>query len=84
MELVFLQLNNQNRIIDTIESPYQLTLQPTTYERPPEQGFTLLKELPILPGAVDLRVVLRDPSTAMDGAVAVPLAKYFPEPNAPH
>ena len=84
VELVFLQLNNQNRIIDTIESPYQLTLQPTTYERPPEQGFTLLKELPILPGAVDLRVVLRDPSTAMDGAVAVPLAKYFPEPNAPH
>jgi len=83
VELVFLQLNNQNRIIDTIESPYQLTLQPTTYERPPEQGFTLLKELPILPGAVDLRVVLRDPSTAMDGAVAVPLAKYFPERKAP-
>ncbi len=83
VELVFLQLNSQNRIIDTIESPYQLTLQPTTYERPPEQGFTLLKELPILPGAVDLRVVLRDPSTAMDGAVAVPLAKYFPERNAP-
>jgi VWFA-related protein len=78
VELLFIELNDQKRIIYTVDQPYQLTLLPSTYERPPEEGFTIVQDVVILPDATEMRVVLRDLSTDMTGAVGVPLAKYFP------
>jgi VWFA-related protein len=78
VELLFIELNDQKRIIYTVDQPYQLTLLPSTYERPPEEGFTIVQDVVILPDATEMRVVLRDISTDMTGAVGVPLVKYFP------
>jgi VWFA-related protein len=82
VELIFVELNDQKRIIYSVDQSYQLTLLPATYERPPEQGFTIVQDVVILPDATEMRVVLRDLSTDMTGAVGVPLAKYFPAPPA--
>lgn len=82
VDLLFIELNDQKRIIYTVDQPYQLTLLPTTYERPPEEGFTIVRDVVILPDAMEMRVVLRDVSTDMAGAVGVPLTKYFPGAKA--
>src|SRR5579863_4747274 len=41
VDLLFFQLDDQNRIIHTLKQPYQLNLLPGTYERSPAEGFTL-------------------------------------------
>ena|SRR5579863_4782989 len=78
VDLLFFQLDDQNRIIHTLKQPYQLNLLPGTYERSPAEGFTLTNAVKVLPEAAQLRVILRDNSTGMAGAVGVPLSTYFP------
>ncbi len=78
VDLLFFQLDDQNRIIHTLKQPYQLNLLPGTYERSPVEGFTLTNAVQVLPEAAQLRVILRDNSTGMAGAVGVPLSTYFP------
>jgi len=77
-EIVFLQLDSEHRVIDTIQQRYLLNLLPETYAHSRDEGFSLSKDVRIQPKAQELRVVLRDVSTGLSGAVAVPLAKYFP------
>jgi len=81
IDTVFLQLDNKNQIINAIDETTHLHLDPATYERLAKEGVTYSKDVPILPGAVELRLVLRDGTTGTVGAVSVPLAKYFPISN---
>ena len=78
VDLLFYQLDDQHRIIHSRKQPYQLNLLPATYERPPAEGFTLIQVVHVLPNAAQLRVILRENSTGLAGAVGVPLATYFP------
>jgi VWFA-related protein len=78
VDLLFYQLDDQRRIIHSLKQPYQLNLLPATYERPPAEGFTLTQVVHILPNAAQLRVVIREDSTGLAGAVGVPLSTYFP------
>lgn len=78
VDLLFYQLDDQHRIIHSLKQPYQLNLLPATYERPPAEGFTLTQVVHVLPNAAQLRVILRENSTGLAGAVGVPLATYFP------
>jgi hypothetical protein len=82
VNLLFVQLDDQYRVIHTLNQPFQLTLLPATYERPPADGFKLTQAIEILPNAAQLRVVLRDNSSGLAGAVGVPLEKYFPQRSA--
>jgi VWFA-related protein len=76
VDLLFVQLSKENRIVHTDDKPFRLTLLPSTYERSGTEGFALSNEIEIVPDAVELRVVVRDPATALTGAVVVPLTKY--------
>jgi len=78
IDTVFIQLDNKNQIINAIDETTHLHLDAPTYERLAKEGVTYSKDVPILPGAVELRLVLRDGTTGTVGAVSIPLAKYFP------
>jgi VWFA-related protein len=81
IDTVFLQLDNKSQIINVIDDTTHLHLENATYERLAKEGVTYSKDVPILPGAVELRLVLRDGTTGTVGAVSIPLAKYFPLAN---
>jgi VWFA-related protein len=81
IDTVFIQLDNKNQIINAIDETTHLHLDAPTYERLAKEGVTYSKDVPILPGAVELRLVLRDGTTGTVGAVSIPLAKYFPASN---
>jgi VWFA-related protein len=78
VNLVFIQSDNNDRILDTLQQPYQMMLLPETYEQPPAEGFKFTQTLRIVPRAEELRVVVRDASSGLAGSVDVPLLKYFP------
>jgi hypothetical protein len=83
IDTVFLQLDNKSQIINAIDETTNLHLDPVTYERLAKEGVTYSKDVPIAPGAVELRLVLRDGTTGTVGAVSIPLAKYFPAQTGP-
>ena len=78
VNLLFVQLDQESKVVDMGQQHYLLNLLPATYERSAQEGFTLTKDVRIRSNATQLRVVLRDDSTGLAGAVAVPLEKYFP------
>ena len=78
VNLLFIQLDQESKVVDMGQQHYFLNLLPATYERSAQEGFTLTKDVRIRSNANQLRVVLRDDSTRLAGAVAVPLEKYFP------
>jgi VWFA-related protein len=82
IDTVFIQLDNKHEIINAIDETTRLHLDTPTYERLVKEGVTYSKDVPILPGAVELRLVLRDGTTGTVGAVSIPLAKYFPVPSS--
>jgi VWFA-related protein len=77
IDTVFIQLDNRNQIIAAIDDTFHLNLDPAKYEQLLKEGVTVTKDVPILPNAVEMRLVLRDGTTGTVGAVGVPLAKYF-------
>lgn len=79
VDLVFVQSNDQDKVLDTIDQPYGVMLLPTTYEQPPPDGFKFTQTIRVAPDAARLQVTVRDRSTGLAGAVEVPLAKYFPK-----
>jgi len=83
IDTVFLQLDNKSQIINAIDETTNLHLDPVTYERLAKEGVSYSKDVPIAPGAVELRLVLRDGTTGTVGAVSIPLAKYFPVETGP-
>jgi len=82
VDLLFVQLDDQYRIVHSLKQPYQLSLLASTYERSPAEGFTLTQVVQVLPKASQLRVILQDDSTGLAGAVGVPLSTYFPVPSS--
>ena len=78
VNLYFIQSDNNDKILNTLEQPYQMMLLPETYERPSAEGFKFTQKLRVVPHAEELRVVVRDSSTGLAGSVDVPLLKYFP------
>lgn len=77
VNLVFIQSDSDDKILDTLQQPYQMMLLPETYEQPPEEGFKFTQKLRVVPHAEELRVLVRDTSTGLAGSVDVPLVKYF-------
>jgi hypothetical protein len=78
IDTVFIQLDDKNQVINALDETFHLKLQPETYQRLLREGITYTKVVPILPAAVEMRVILRDASNGNIGDVEVPLARYFP------
>jgi len=78
VNLLFIQLDQESKVVDMGQQHYLLNLLPATYERSAQEGFTLTRDVRIRGNATQLRVVLRDDSTGLAGSVAVPLEMYFP------
>lgn len=82
VNLLFIQQDQEGKVVDMGQQHYLLNLLPATYERSAQEGFTLTGDVHIRSNATQLRVVLRDDSTGLAGAVAVPLEKYFPRASS--
>ncbi len=78
VDTVYLQLDDQHKIVDALDQTFHLDLLPATYERFLKIGITNTKDVAIQPKAIQLRVILRDASNGNIGSVDVPLAQYFP------
>ena len=78
VDTVYLQLDDQSKIIAAVDQTFHLDLLPATYERFLKIGITNTKDVAIQPKAIQLRVILRDASNGNIGSVDVPLARYFP------
>jgi VWFA-related protein len=78
VDTVYLQLDDQNKIVDALDQTFHLDLLPATYERFLKIGITNTKDVAIQPKAIQLRVILRDASNGNIGSVDVPLMQYFP------
>ena len=78
VNLVVHSSDNDDKILDTLQQPYQMMLLPETYEQPPAEGFKFTQKLRVVPHAEELRVVVRDTSTGLAGSVDVPLLEVLP------
>ena len=77
VDLLFVQSNEKDQVLDTVEQPYQLMLLPSTYNEPPADGIGFTHTIRVAPAAARLQVTVRDTATGLAGAVDVPLAKYL-------
>ena len=77
VETAVIQLDDRSRILRTSPLVLPLTLDPDTYEQLVKQGLSFIRELQILPGAAELRVIVRDGGNGRIGSVRIPLAAYF-------
>lgn len=80
---LFVQLDAQNRVVNSAERTFPLSFSADQYAQFMRQQVEFPQDLTLVPGAVQLRVVLWDGATGKVGAVAVPLAKYLPVPAPP-
>jgi len=78
---VYIELDNKGQISHAIDETYQLNFEPARFQEFCREGIRYPKEIPIVPGAIELRVILRDTATGNIGDVTIPLAKYFPPGN---
>jgi VWFA-related protein len=78
LQAVFLQLNSRGEIIQALDESLELNLPQNVYEQALNDGLKNSEHIRILPGAVQLCVVVRDTSNGNIGSLSVPLAKYLP------
>ncbi len=69
----FIQLNRKNQVMQTSQMRLPLALDSDTYDQLLKQGMILPRELPILPDAAALQVIVRDGASNKVGSVHIPL-----------
>jgi VWFA-related protein len=77
VELAFIQLDGKGQIIRTSRRNFPLSLDAETLKQLMSQGLSLEQELPILPNAAQLRVVVLDGGRGKIGSLQIPLAQYL-------
>jgi VWFA-related protein len=80
IEFAFLQLDDKGKVIRTSRREFPLALDVDTLQQLMAQGLSLEQDLPILPNAVELRVIVLDGGRGKLGSLQIPLASYLP-PN---
>jgi VWFA-related protein len=73
IQVVFVQLAKDGRILDDIKDDLELALYPRTYNEATAQGWFYPKSIFVKPEAEKLRVVVRDHATGDVGSVSVPV-----------
>jgi len=80
IEFAFIQLDETGKIIRTSRREFPLSLDADTLQQLMAQGLSLEQDLPILPNAAQLRVIVLDGGHGKLGSLQIPLAPYLP-PN---
>jgi VWFA-related protein len=70
------QLGADDKILSGISETLNLSLDPGKYETALKKGLVYRKDIPVVPGSTELRVILLDVPTGNLGSVGIPLAKY--------
>jgi len=78
VDTAFVEVDESGKIVASTVQPFPLHLDNETYQRLLKQGLTYSNEMLMVPGATQVRVILRDSSTGKIGSVDIPLAQYFP------
>jgi len=78
VDTAFVELDERGQMIASSLRPYPLCFDTATHEHLLKQGLAYTNEMLMVPGAVQIRVILRDAATGKIGSVDVPLAQYFP------
>jgi VWFA-related protein len=78
VETAFVELDERGKMLASTLQPFPLHIDTAAYERLLKEGLTYTHEMLIVPGAVHIRVILRDGATGKIGSVDLPLAQYFP------
>lgn len=75
LDLLFAQQAPDGRELRAVKDILTLRLTGETYQRILKEGAAFAKVLEVLPSAVQLRVVVRDPATGNLGAVTIPVGQ---------
>jgi len=78
VDTAFVELDASGKILASTLRPFPLHIDTANYRRLLEQGLTYNYEMLMVPGAVQVRVILRDGTTGKIGSVDLPLAQYYP------
>ena len=79
VQSVFLQLDSAGHILQADDRTFHPDFDATTYERVLRSGISDTRQVRVLPGAVQLCIVVRDATGANMGSIYLPLAQYFPD-----
>jgi VWFA-related protein len=73
LDVAFVQLAKDGRILDGSKDHLELALDPAAYEKAIQQGWSYPKSVDVKPEAEKLRVIVRDAATGAVGSVSVPV-----------
>lgn len=82
LDTMLVQLDVKGVVLGATDDAIEFHLTPEKYKQMAEYGLSYKEDSAIMPGASEVRVVVRDASSGKVGAVKVPLAKYMPANKA--
>jgi hypothetical protein len=84
VDLVFVQLDANNRIVDSSDETFDLKFSPERFRQVLKDGLNYSKRIAIEGDAATLRVVVRDANAGAIGSVNVPIAREIPAETSAH
>jgi VWFA-related protein len=81
VDTVFIQVGGKDQPISAVDETLNLNFDDAKFKALLQEGIRYKKEIAIAPGAIELRVLLRDARNGNVGSIGIPLAKYFPLPK---
>src|ERR1700690_2462150 len=78
LDTMLVQLDVRGVVLGATDDAIEFHLTPEKYKQMAEYGLSYKEDSAIMPGASEVRVVVRDASSGKVGAVKVPLAQYVP------
>jgi VWFA-related protein len=76
VDLAYVQVDAQNRILQTVRVPLPLALDDETYGQLMKEPLPIPRDIPIQPNAAVLRVIVFDEGNSKLGSVHIPLANF--------
>jgi VWFA-related protein len=76
VDLALVQVDAQNRILQTVRIPIQLALDQESYDQLMKEPLPVPRDLEIQPNAAELRVIVFDERNSKLGSVHIPLANF--------
>lgn len=77
VDLALVQVDAQNRILQTVRIPIQLNLDQETYDQLMKEPLPVPRDVEIQPNAAELRVIVFDERNAHIGSVHIPIANFL-------
>ena len=73
VSVAYLQLDEQNRVIETHPLRLPLAIDAETYAQLMKQGMVLARDVQVLPNAAGVQVIVRDGGSGRIGSVHIPI-----------